>query len=846
MPKEKKIILREKTLKLSQPDPAITELPPLGMNAKDIREAYRRYFSHTLGRDKYCRSLHYPYDALVMVLRDRLLERLKQTHYAYRESKCRRTYYLSLEFLMGRTLGNTMLNLGVVNEVTLGLREVGLLLEEIAGAEYDAGLGNGGLGRLAACFLDSCATMQLPVMGYGIRYKYGMFRQYIENGEQVEEPDHWLRNGNPWELERPEYACRVHFGGRTEFYHSDDGKTYARWVDTHDVLAVPYDIPIPGYNNGTVNTLRLWSSAATDEFDLGEFHAGSYPESVAAKSAAENITMVLYPNDASENGKVLRLKQQYFLVSASLQDVMRRWVEFHGVNFREFAAKNCFHMNDTHPTIAVAELMRLLMDEYRLTWDVSWDITRCTMAYTNHTLLPEALEKWPVRMFRELLPRLLDIIYEINARFLSGVAQRWPGDNERQKRMSIIEEGREPYVRMAYLAIVSSFSVNGVAALHTRLLTEGLFHDFYELWPEKFNNKTNGITPRRWLACANPGLNRLITENMGAGWVTDLSQLSRLKNLVDDKDFCARWREVKQQNKQRLAALVKSGCGVEFNPSALFDVQVKRIHEYKRQLLNILHVIHLYDRIKRGDSADWTPRCVLIGGKAAPGYVMAKRIIKLINNVADVINGDSKVHDLLKVAFLPNYCVTAMEIIAPGTDLSEQISTAGKEASGTGNMKFMINGALTIGTFDGANIEIREEVGNENFFLFGLTAEEVAGVRKKYNPSAIIETDEDLSRVMKLLICGHFNQFEHGIFNDIIHSITSPHDQWMTIADFRSYINAQQQAAEAYRDQERWTKMSILNTACSGKFSTDRTMQEYNRDIWKMHAVPVRQNSVPA
>jgi starch phosphorylase len=709
--------------------------------------------------------------------------------------------------------------------------------EELSEVEPDAGLGNGGLGRLAACFLDSCATLQLPVTGYGIRYEFGMFRQEIADGRQVEEPDHWLRNGNPWEVERPEYTQRIRFEGRTEFSR-EGGRLRTRWVDTHDVLAVPYDYPIPGYRNGTVNTLRLWRAAATEEFDLGEFNAGLYPESVAAKNAAENITMVLYPNDVSESGKELRLRQQYFLASASLQDVIARWIGTDGHEFSTFAEENCFQLNDTHPSCAVPELMRLLMDEHGLVWDQAWEITSRTMAYTNHTLLPEALEKWPVRLFRHMLPRLLEIIYEINARFLAEVARRWPGDIERQRRMSLIEEGPDPMVRMAYLAIVGSFSVNGVAALHSRLLTEGLFHDFYELWPEKFNNKTNGVTPRRWLAWCNPGLRALINENIGDGWTSDLSRLTELAPLARDADFRARWREVKLENKKRLAEMVEADTGVRFDPKALFDVQVKRIHEYKRQLLNILHVIHLYDRIKRGDTADWTPRCVLIGGKAAPGYVMAKTIIKLINNVAGVINADPAVGDRLKVVFLPNYRVSAMEIIAPGTDLSEQISTAGKEASGTGNMKFMMNGAVTMGTLDGANIEIREEVGEENFFLFGLTAEEVEETRRRYDPAACIEADEDFKRVIHLLTCGHFNQVEPGIFDPIIASITSPHDPWLTAADFTGYVAAQRRAADAFRDQEGWTRMSIHNTAASGRFSTDRTMQEYNSEIWRLEPVP--------
>ncbi|WP_305046520.1 glycogen/starch/alpha-glucan phosphorylase, partial [Geoalkalibacter sp.] len=584
-------------------------------------------------------------------------------------------------------------------------------------------------------------------------------------------------------------------------------------------------------------TLRLWSAAATDEFNLGEFNAGAYPESVAAKNDAEKITMVLYPNDASESGKELRLRQQYFLASASLQDVLQQWIGTVGIDLTDFAEKNVFQLNDTHPAVCVPELMRLLLDDHVLSWDEAWAITTRTLAYTNHTLLPEALEKWPVRMFERLLPRLLDIIYEINARFLAEVAQRWPGDKERIRRMSIIEEGPEPMVRMAYLAIVGSFSVNGVAALHSRLLTEGLFRDFFEMWPEKFNNKTNGVTPRRWLAYANPDLSRLLRERLGNDWVDHLDELRRLEPLADDPAFREQWLAVKRANKERLAELVEARCGVRFDPDALFDVQVKRIHEYKRQLLNVLHVIHLYDRIKRGEGRGLVPRCVLIGGKAAPGYALAKRIIKLVNNVAQVVNNDPAVGDLLKVVFLPNYGVTAMETICPGTDLSEQISTAGKEASGTGNMKFMMNGAVTIGTLDGANIEIREEVGAENFFLFGLTAEEVVETRKHYDPAAIIAADNDLARVLQLLESGHFNQFEPHIFDPILASVTSRQDPWLTAADFRGYLAAQQQANDAYRDRERWARMSILNTAASGKFSTDRTMREYSRDIWKIAPV---------
>ena len=833
---------RLRPLQRSAPTEALFDQPPLGMDAEALAADIRRYFGSFFGRDKFCRSSYYPYQAVTLTLRDRLVERMRTTRQAGEVAGVKRAYYLSLEFLMGRTLGNALLNLGLDDAAGTALSRLGLALEDLQDNEQDAGLGNGGLGRLAACFLDSCATLQLPVMGYGIRYEYGMFRQRIENGYQVEDPDHWLRDGNPWELERPEHVRRIQFNGRTEFFKDLQGRMRARWVDSNDVLAVPYDTPIPGYRNQTVNVLRLWRAAATDEFNLGEFNAGSYPESVAAKNAAENITMVLYPNDASENGKELRLRQQYFLASASLQDVLERWELHHGIDFSQFAEKNCFQLNDTHPSCAVPELMRLLLDDYGLEWTAAWSITRQTMAYTNHTLLPEALEKWPVALFGRLLPRLLEIIYEINARFLGEVARRWPGDTARLSRMSLIEEGAAPQIRMAYLAIVGSFSVNGVAALHSDLLKQGLFRDFHELWPHKFNNKTNGVTQRRWLAAANPGLRGLLDNRLGEGWQTRLSELRSLAPLVDDNAFRLQWRGVKRANKERLAELVHRDCGVVFDPDAMFDVQVKRIHEYKRQLLNLLHVVHLYCRLKAGEESNWTPRCVLIGGKAAPGYFMAKRIITLICKVAEVVNTDPAIGNRLKLAFLPNYRVSAMEVIAPGTDLSEQISTAGKEASGTGNMKFMMNGAITIGTLDGANIEIREELmqlagDDANFFLFGLDANEVESARSTYDPNALITADADLGRVMKLLESGYFNALEPGLFDPITAAIRSPQDPWLVAADFRAYVNAQERAAEAFRDVERWTRMSILNTAASGKFSTDRTMADYNAEIWKLEPV---------
>ena len=811
-------------------------LEPLGDNTESIANDFQRYLSYHLGRYPGCPPV-YLYQALAYTLRDRLTVDWRATWADYLKPGKRRAYYMSLEFLIGRSLGNNLLNMHVEGSTRQALQQFATNLEQVSEQEPDAGLGNGGLGRLAACFMDSCATLRLPVVGYGIRYEYGMFRQRIENGYQVEEPDHWLRDGYPWEVERAEYQQRIQFGGHTEHYIDENGRHKVRWLSTDDVLAIPYDVPISGYHNHTVNTLRLWKASATDEFNLDEFNAGSYTEAVESKNHAEHISMVLYPNDSSENGKELRLRQQYFLASATIKDAVRMWERQNPDKpFSEFAAENVFQMNDTHPTVAVACLMRVLIDEKHLEWDEAWQIVSNCMAYTNHTLLPEALERWPVPLFEKLLPRILEIIYEINARFLREVSMKWPGDTERQRRMSIIEEGGVKQVRMAYLAIVGSFSINGVAALHSKLLVEGLFRDFYELWPQKFNNKTNGVTPRRWIAEANPGMTELISEQIGNNWIADLSQLDKLKPFAakTHANFHARWRDVKFSNKQRLADLVKQECGVDFNPNALFDIQVKRIHEYKRQLLNILHVIHLYRRIKLGRLDNWADRCVLIGGKAAPGYVMAKRIIKLINSVAEVVNTDPEVNGRLKVAFLPNYCVSSMEIIAPAADLSEQISTAGKEASGTGNMKFMMNGALTIGTYDGANIEILEAVGDDNFFLFGLRAEDVDELRKAYSPAKYVERDEDLKGVLDLIRSGHFNQCEPGIFDMILNAMLNPHDPWMTLADFRSYIDAQEKVAQIWQDPTHWTQMSIMNTASSGFFSTDRTMQEYNRDIWKL------------
>lgn len=822
-------------------DSDLLHAPSLPITADAIYEDFTRYYTNTFGRRAIRMRSPHLYHSLAYVTRDRLMERRSHTVMAFEREDSRRVCYLSLEYLMGRLLRNALLSLDMETEARQALEELGLQLEEICERESDAGLGNGGLGRLAACFLDSCATLALPVLGYGIRYRYGMFHQRLENGHQIEEPDSWLREGFPWEVERFDLRQTIKFGGRTHTYRDQSGQLRYEWIDTRDVLAIPFDVPVCGYRNDVVNTLRLWSAAATDEFDLTEFNAGSYTDAVASKNAAENITMVLYPNATSENGQELRLRQQYFLVSASLQDAIRFWQLQHGDDFSDFAAKHVFQLNDTHPALAVAELMRLLLDCGGLHWDEAWAITRSTMAYTNHTLLPEALETWPVGMLQRLLPRLLEIIYEINARFIAEISQRWPGDNDRIRRMSLIQEGDWPMVRMAYLAIVGSFSVNGVAALHSRLLREGLFADFAEMWPQKFNNKTNGVTQRRWLAACNPALSQLISDRIGDGWVTELENLQQLQPLVGESDFCAQWREVRTANKQRLADEICKRTGLRLNTGMLFDVQVKRIHEYKRQLLNLLHTVHLYDRIKRGDGDGLVPRAIIIGGKAAPGYDMAKRIIKCINNVATMINSDPMMTDRLRLVFFPDYNVSAMELICPAADLSEQISTAGKEASGTGNMKFMMNGAVTIGTLDGANVEILEAVGAENFFLFGLTVEEIDGLRPQYNPRAIISSDDDFQRVLELMQCGQFNRFEPGIFDDVINAIRSPNDPWMTAADFRSYVDAQQRVNDAFRDAKGWTRMSIMNTASSGRFSTDRTMREYNEDIWQLEPIRLPQ-----
>ena len=792
---------------------------------------FKQHLSHTLGLIADDVNPRYIYEALALTVKDKLIEQWNKTRLK-RQTQHRHAYYLSMEYLIGRTLNNAILNLDLSTQVKQLLAEIGVDQEQLEQHEKDAALGNGGLGRLAACFLDSCATLDLPVTGYGIRYEYGMFKQLVHNGFQVEKPDHWLRKTHIWETKRPWLIKRIKFGGQTEHRSDEHGNLNIIWHSDNDVYAIPFDIPIPGYKTGTVNTLRLWKAEANEDLQLEEFNAGNYAEAVAEKIAAEKISMLLYPNDATENGKSLRLCQQYFLASASLQDVLTNWVEKNGTDFSRFAEFNCFQLNDTHPACAVAELMRLLMDEYKLPWDQAWGITTQTMAYTNHTLLPEALEKWPVDLFESLLPRLKEIIFEINARFLSGVAERWPGNVEMLKRMSIIEEGQPQMIRMAFLSIVGSHSVNGVAALHSNLLKQELFKDFYYYTPDKFNNKTNGVTFRRWLVGANPMLSNLICEAIGDSWIKHSEQLTQLESVCEDDEFQRKWQDIRNQNKSNLAEFITQQCQISLNTDSIFDIQVKRIHEYKRQLLNVLHAIHLYLKIKLCESI--SPRSIIIAGKAAPGYRQAKLIIKLINNVATIINSDKDCKGQLNLVFLPNYRVSTMELICPGTDLSAQISTAGCEASGTGNMKFMLNGALTIGTLDGANIEILQAVGKENFFQFGLTVDEVRALSGQYDPSTLIKQNPDLEAVVALLKAGHFNQFEPGLFDPIIDSILDPNDPWKTAADFGAFVDAHSRAADAFQNKPWWTKTSILNTAYSGWFSSDRTIREYNEQIWRL------------
>nr|UEK51578.1 GlyP-like protein [Parasacculina yatsui] len=798
-------------------------------NVPTLTHNFNRHLHYTLIKDRNVATSQDYYFALAHTVRDHLVSRWIRTQQSYHESDPKRIYYLSLEYYMGRSLQNTMINLGIESACDEAMYQLGLDLEELQENEEDAGLGNGGLGRLAACFLDSMATLGLAAYGYGIRYEYGIFAQKIVNGEQIEEPDDWLRYGNPWEKGRPEFVLPVCFYGRT-----DNGK----WLDTQVVFAMPYDTPVPGYKNNIVNTLRLWSAMSPSSFNLQFFNMGDYIEAVLDRNSAENISRVLYPNDNFFEGKELRLKQQYLMVSATLQDIMRRFK-----SARESAGKTCsslaclpdkvaIQLNDTHPSLAIPELMRILVDLEHMSWEEAWAIVQRTCAYTNHTVLPEALERWPVSMLGHLLPRHLEIIYEINRRHLDEVLKRWPGDMDRVRRMSLVEEEGEKRVNMAHLAIVGSHAVNGVAAIHSEIIKRDIFRDFYEMTPEKFQNKTNGITPRRWLVLCNPGLADVIAQKIGEDWVVHMDQLTQLKQFADDDKFLRQLQTVKHENKMRVAQMLTREYGVEVNPASMFDIQVKRIHEYKRQLLNCLHIITMYNRIRRDPHASFVPRTVMIGGKAAPGYHTAKQIIRLINAVANVVNNDPVVGDRLKVIYLENYRVTLAERIIPAADLSEQISTAGTEASGTGNMKFMLNGALTIGTLDGANIEMREEMGPDNIFIFGMNVDEVEALKRSgYNAHHYYNTLPELRQCIDMIRDGFFSPNDPGQFGDLV-DIMMNHDRFFLFADYEAYIQCQERVSELYSNQDLWVKKALYNIASSGKFSSDRTIAEYAREIW--------------
>ncbi len=779
------------------------------------------------------------YMALAFAVRDRMLQRWVSTAAAYTKQASRTVAYLSAEFLMGPHLGNNLINLGIFDRAKQCMTDLKLDFEELLQLEEEPGLGNGGLGRLAACFIDSLATLELPAVGYGIRYEFGIFHQDIVDGWQVEKADKWLRFGNPWELVRPEWAVEVMLGGTAEPYVDEQNRPRVRWTPRKTVIGVPYDTPILGYQTNTANTLRLWRSEAPESFDFAMFNSGDYFGAVNQRVASENLSKVLYPNDDQPLGKELRLEQQYFFVSCSLQDMLRI-LRTQKLPVEEFHLKFAVQLNDTHPAIAIAELMRLLVDDALLTWADAWRVTCRTFAYTNHTLLPEALERWPLEIFGRVLPRHLQIIQEINAQFLQDVRTRFRGDEARVARMSLIDESGERYVRMAHLACVGSHAVNGVAELHSDLLKHEVLKDFYEMWPEKFSNKTNGVTPRRWMVLSNPRLSDLISEHIGTGWIKDLTELKNLEPLAENSAFRARWREIKQGNKQSFAAFALQRTGIVADPDSIFDVLVKRIHEYKRQHLQVLHIVSLYHRIKSSPAAQVQPRTFVFGGKAAPGYKLAKLMIKLINGVGDVVNGDPAVRDRLKVIFLPNFNVTNGQRVYPAADLSEQISTAGKEASGTGNMKFAMNGALTIGTLDGANIEIREEVGSDNFFLFGLSAAQVEAVKRQgYRPMDHYEANPELREVIDLIRSGAFSRGDTELFRPIVDGLLH-HDPYLLLADFQSYVECQAKVSEAYGLPERWTHMSILNTARSGKFSSDRTIREYCEDIWHLKPVPIQ------
>jgi starch phosphorylase len=803
-----------------------------------ISNQFAENLEFRLVRDRITASGDDAYFALSLAVRDRLVRKWLRTQRQYYQQDVKRVYYLSLEYLMGRLLGNALINMDYYDECYKILKEDGYSLEEIRDFEHDMGLGNGGLGRLAACYLDSMATLELPAFGYGIRYEYGIFEQEIENGFQVEYPDNWLSDGNPWDIMRRRLEFRVKFYGKTRKVETENGDYKFEWIDTEDVLAMAYDVPIPGYGNNTVNNLRLWEARACKDFSFKDFNAGNYVAAVATKTDSETISKVLYPNDSYLEGKFLRLKQQYFFVSATLQDIIRKYKINHDT-FDKFADKTAIQLNDTHPVIAIPELMRILIDQENFSWDNAWKITCKTFAYTNHTVVPEALEEWSLQLFEELLPRHIQIVHEINRRFLEYVKENYTTDEKILAKLSIIKEEPERAVRMANLAIVGSFAVNGVAALHTEIIKTKIFHHFNKIYPGKFINVTNGITPRRWLKAANPFLSNIITEKIGDAWLKDLEIFKQLESFVDDETFLENWRSAKWLNKKLLIDYIESEHNITINPESMFDVQIKRFHEYKRQLLNIFHVITLYNRIKENPGITMVPRTIIFGGKAAPAYFMAKLIIKLINSVADLVNNDPEVGDKLKVVFLKNYSVTLAEKIIPASDLSEQISMAGLEASGTGNMKFALNGALTIGTMDGANIEIREEVGEENIFIFGLLADEVVKLKENgYNPLEYYEGNKELKKIIDMISSNYFNASEPGIFQPIIEKLLHD-DYYCLFADYQSYIDAQDKVSELYMNTNEWTKKTVLNVARVAKFSSDRSIKEYAEKIWKVEPVKI-------
>lgn len=806
-----------------------------------IIKSFLEHLEYTLGKDKYSASSYDNFNALAYSVRDRLIERWLDTQQAYYNSDNKRVYYISMEFLPGRTLENSLINLGLLDDFREAVSSLGYDFNELCDEEQDAGLGNGGLGRLAACFLDSMATMSIPAYGYGIRYEYGIFRQKIVDGAQVEIPDNWLRYRNPWELDRQEHIHPVKFYGRVVKVLID-GKERHEWVDTEDVMAMAFDTPTPGYRTNTVNTLRLWSAKSTREFNLKYFYEGDYIRAVEKKMVSENISKVLYPSDNIVEGRELRFKQEYFLASATVHDVLYRFKKNH-TDLKLLPEKVAIQLNDTHPALAIPELLRVLMDLEGLDWDSAWDVTVRTFAYTNHTILPEALEEWPVWFFEHILPRHLQIIYEINERFLAEVKRLFPGDPGRLQRMSLVEENWERKIRMAHLAIVGSHSINGVAALHTEILKQRIFPDFYEMYPERFNNKTNGITQRRWLRKANPGLSGLISGAIGDQWASDPFELKKLVPLAGDREFLARWRQVKKENKQRLADYILRENCISVDSDSLFDCQIKRIHEYKRQLLNVLHIITLYNRIKHNPDSLTVPRTFIFSGKAAPSYFLAKLIIKLINSVGGTINNDPDVQGKIKVAFIANYGVTLAELIIPAADLSEQISTAGTEASGTGNMKFALNGALTIGTLDGANIEIMEEVGRENIFIFGLNAEEVAALKERgYNPREYYHRQPELKLALDMIAGSAFSPGNPDLFKPIVDALLNQGDRYLVLADYASYISCQEEAARLYLDQDEWARRAVLNSARMGRFSSDRTIAEYASEIWGVQTEEVTAN----